>query len=250
MNSSPTLKLIRDSTLIGLLLAVPLGVFANSISDQISAQRPNWLYVLAAFELVSIAILARVSLFWRQQANGEELTTNPREMAVHEVRSPGTYTTLGAAMSAAQHEVFFMGISAKRSVTSDDFRRALDLRSARHLRLRILLTDPASSAYVARAREEGEDHETWKADYGTTVARLKSFKDLHGLDVELRLTNLYPIWRAIGIDNNTLLISHFLPGKRGTESLQFEIHSDETELAYGWFKYFQIGWKEAKEVPL
>lgn len=257
--SSYLTRTVRDSLLIGVLLGVPAGVFANTISSTLSQPRPNWLYVTTASLLVITAILVRVLVGLIIQLNATD-TIMPQHLdgsatqahlingIVH--RPAEDRLSLGDIMSEAERDVLFFGIIAKRSVNEDSFRRALERSGRSQIKIRFLLLDPYCSAFSERAEEEREDADAWRSDYEATIARLRAYKKTLGVDISLRITENYPIWRVMILDSDRVCLSPFLPRMRGTEAMQYDLSQSGSQLAYGWVKYSQVCWDEAREVML
>jgi hypothetical protein len=235
---------VRDSVLISVLLGIPAAVFATSISNALSKKEPDWVYVAFAISFVVSAVLIRIVLG----------LVGGNQTAAQEESQHGTVQSrprsLAEALGDANSEVVFEGVIAKRSINDDAFRRTLERGDKRHLRIRLLLLDPKSSTFDQRAIDEGESAKSWRLDLQATLERLSLYKREIGRDIECRLSSDYPAWRMIIVDRTTVLVSTFLPSRRGTESTQHVYHLPSDELAHGFIQSFQGRWKRARKVEL
>ncbi|MFI0219753.1 hypothetical protein [Streptomyces lydicus] len=84
----------------------------------------------------------------------------------------------------------------------------------------------------------------------TTVSRLASHKNSANLDIRLRFSSAYPVWRAIIVDREQVHVSVFLPGRRGIEADQYSMKKPEEQIAHAVIKSYQLAWKQAQEVAL
>jgi len=241
-------QLLRESMLIAVALGIPAGVLSNAISNALFAQEPNWPYAAIVTLLIGTAVLLRVALrlntILKVALAGSAPGTRIRKVPASERRS------VGGLLLSAREEIVFFGISGKRTVTEDFFRRALERMEHREIRIRFLLLDPLCEAFDARAKEEGEPTGSWGADLETTAARLSAYKRHMALDVRLKYYASYPIWRAIVIDREKVFVSVFLPGKRGTEASQYILSKNDEELAQGIIKAYLVAWKSGRELDL
>ncbi|MFJ3642000.1 hypothetical protein ACIPRD_19900 [Streptomyces sp. NPDC090108] len=238
-------SIARDSLLIATVVGIPAGVLADSVSQALNAKKADWLYVVAVTLAILVLVLLRL-LIAMYRAGGFGAGANIRI----EKMAPVDRTSLADVLLDAREEVVFYGISAKRSVTEDSFRRSLERLEYRNLRIRFLLLDPSCSAFVERARDEGESADAWRADMQTTISRLSAHKASSNLDIRLRMSSRYPVWRAIIVDREQVYVSTFLPGKRGTEAHQYALKRSEEEVAHGIIKSYRLSWKESREVEL
>ena len=243
--------LVRDSILITIAVGVLAGVLATWISNGLFSAHPHWEYVVFVILIFVLLLAGRllVALYTSIRSLSAEMQQSRTNVAITKT-APSGRVALGDVLLKARNEIVFFGISAKRSVTDDTFRRALERIENRQLRLRFLILDPSCSAFEERAQEQGEPSDTWRADQQTTTSRLSAYKRLMNLNIELRYFSSYPIWRAIIIDREQVFVSTFLPGKRGTEACQYSLNAANEELAYGLVKFYHTTWKQAREVQL
>ena len=237
---------LRDSIIIALILGIIAGVLSISISNALFARKPNWEYVLTVVLFIAILLLARFSITLYSAVKDLSSRVQGGSTTITKTEPP-LRVTLGEALLNARTELVFFGISAKRSVTDDAFKRAIEHLEDHQLRIRFLLLDPSSEAFVQRVRDEGESSDAWNADQQVATSRLGSYKRRLNLNIELRYFDSYPIWRAIIIDREEVFVSVFLPGKRGTEVSQYRLSRVNEELAYGIINAYHTAWHEARE---
>jgi hypothetical protein len=201
--------------------------------------------------IIALLITGRWAIALRVSPHSLTTEAENSEINVAVVKKiPRERVSLGQLISNAHDEVVFFGISAKRSVTDDKFRRTLEQLSNPKIRIRFLLLDPVCAAFDERAQEEGEPSEAWRSDLQTTTTRLSAYKHRMNLDIQLRFFSVYPIWRAIIVDRKQVYVSVFLPGKRGTEAFQYHLSVENEELAYGLIKTYHTIWEQSREVSL
>jgi len=240
---------LRDSMVIALIIGIVAGVLSISISSALFSRKPNWEYIVTVILLISVLLLARFcfTLYFSIRSLSARIPITNVAITKSE---PPVRITLGEALLRARTELVFFGISAKRSVTDDAFRRTLERMEDPQLRLRFLLLDPSSEAFARRARDEGESPEAWNSDQNVTTNRLKAFKQQLNLNVELKYFSFYPVWRAIIVDREEVFVSVFLPGRRGTEAAQYRLSKVNEELAFGIINSYYTAWQDAKEKAL
>lgn len=246
MRDYSLLRILRDSLLMAVVLGIPAGVLSNAISNALFSHRPNWLYALSVTLIVIVLVLLYV--IFRLYSILRAALSNPGTPTAIEKLLPAHRKSVGDLILEARNEIAFFGISAKRTVTEDAFRRSLERIEHRGIRIRFLLLDPSCEAFEERAREEGEPSDAWRADLQTTMTRLRAYRNNMSLDIQLRYFSTYPIWRAIIVDRERVYVSTFLPGRRGTESIQYIMSGVDEQLAYGIIKSYTVAWKNAREV--
>lgn len=231
-------RAVRDSVLLILLLGIPAAVFANSISDALRGKRPDWSYITLAALIILVIVSGRVivGLLSQLRATGT--------VRIEEEGNLGNSMTLGKAIRNARKEVDFMGIAAKRSVGEDELKRVLAARVGTTFRLRFLLLNPDSPAFIARAVEEHESPDTWRLELAATIDRLRRYRAAYQLDIQVKLSSSFPVWRLILIDDEQAWINVFLPEHRGTESPQHKFDAVLPDMAYGFARMFQAAWEE------
>ena len=239
-------KAARDSMAIATALGIPATVLSGSLSRALSAGRPGALYVVTVILAVVTTVLVRLVFAMQERVR---ILRGEQAKGIEKAK-PSDRLSLADVIQGAREEVVFFGVSAKRTVTEDGFRRSLELPENRNLRLRFLLLDPSSSAFEQRARDEGEPADTWRADIRTTIARLAACKAGRNMDIRVRFSSEYPIWRGMMVDRDRIFVSVFLPGRRGTEADQYAMSRVDEELGYGIGKCVQLSWKNAREVRL
>lgn len=242
---------IRDSIIITIAVGVLTGVLATWISNGLFSTRPNWEYAIFSILAFLLLLAGRLVIALNVSIRTLSVKLEHGTANVAIIKTPPSgRVALGEVLLKAHNEIVFFGISAKRSVTDDAFRRSLERIENRQIRIRFLILDPSCEAFEERAREEGEPSDTWRADQQTTKGRLSAYKNMFNLNIELRYFSVYPILRAIIIDREQVYVSIFLPGKRGTEACQYALSAADEELAYGFVKLYHTTWKQAREVGL
>lgn len=157
---------------------------------------------------------------------------------------------LSKVATTAKASVDFCGITAGGSVGTDSFRDALRASASANIAFRFLLLHPASDAFERRAEEEEEPPEAWRLTLFATLYRLATYRQTIGAEVSVRLTSSDPAWRLMIVDHETVFVNSYLPGKRGTESTQYLIPSDHSELTSGFRSYFSTLWDNGVAVNL
>lgn len=235
--------------MITLILGILSGVLGTSISNALFSKKPDWQYIVLAILFVSFCVLARFTAALYVGIRKGQIDAPAGHVAITKTGPPAR-VSLGEALQTAREELVFFGVSAKRSVTDDIFKSALAQMADPQLRIRFLLLDPESKAFEQRAHDEGEPPETWRSDQQTTISRLSAYKRTRGFNVELRFFAFYAIWRAIIVDRETVFVSVFLPGRRGTEASQYRITKATEELAFGIINSYHTAWHDARSAAL
>lgn len=149
----------------------------------------------------------------------------------------------GSLLSEVQSEICFMGIIAKRTVTSDEFKAFLTARAGRPTRIKFLLLDPDSPIFNQRATDENESSTAWKQDLISTIHRLEHYRKTFNTHIEVRLYDTYPIWRTIILDKQKVVLNFFLKGRRGTESDQVILSNSEDHWTRAYIEQFDAIWE-------
>jgi hypothetical protein len=163
---------------------------------------------------------------------------------------PQAIQGLSRISATAKSGVDFCGITAGGSVGTDSFRDALRMSAETEIAFRFLLLHPACDAFERRAEEEEEPPEAWRLTLFATLHRLSTYRQTIGADISVRLTSSDPVWRLMIVDHKTVYVNSYLPSKRGTESTQYVIPSNLSELASGFRSYFSTLWENGVAVRL
>jgi hypothetical protein len=244
--------LIWQSAFILLLLGIPVAVFANSISDTLSSSRPDWTYVIASVLLIISAILIRLMVTLirsinRLQRRLDDVASIPHPSGLEMCHESAKLIDV---IRQAKREVLFIGVAGKRSIADDGIRRFLEQNGHRQLKIRILLLDPESKSFSARAREEKESVKAWKSDYASTIQRVKDYNKQLKCAISVRHTAEFPIWRLMVADGSNVWLNTFLMERRGTESTQWKTSYPSSEIAYGLIRGAEALWERSDEVAL
>jgi hypothetical protein len=167
-----------------------------------------------------------------------------------EALPPRAMHGLSGVATIAKTSVDFCGITAGGSVGTDSFRDALRVSASANIAFRLLLLHPACEAFERRAEEEEEPPEAWRLTLFATLHRLATYRQTIGADISVRLTSSDPVWRLMIVDHETVYINSYLPRKRGTESTQYVIPSNLSELTSGYRSYFSALWNGGVAVGL
>ncbi|HEV7769309.1 MAG TPA: hypothetical protein VGO66_01480 [Solirubrobacterales bacterium] len=157
---------------------------------------------------------------------------------------------LSGVATTAKASIDFCGITAGGSVGTDSFRDALRTSASANIAFRFLLLHPACDAFERRAEEEEEPPEAWRLTLFATLHRLSTYRQTIDADVSVRLISSDPVWRLMIVDRETVYVNSYLPRKRGTESTQYVIPPDLSELTSGFCSYFSTLWENGVAVGL
>src|SRR5690606_3554034 len=130
MNRKQIGSLIGSSGVITMVVALPAGLFADAFAHALSSREPDWLYiacaVLTCLTLILVNLL--VHLVRSGRAAGGSGSGPPTGGSAGGdggadlvTRSPADRVSLGELVASAKRELWFHGVSAKRSVTEDSF---------------------------------------------------------------------------------------------------------------------------------
>lgn len=233
-------RIVRDSVIIGFVVAVVAGVF----TDAISAARSRGEYSFVVALLLGALLLIT---FWAACVLMAEVRTLRRNLGSAgipgcQIRSTDKLA-LASLLDEARAEVCFLGITGKRSFSDDQFKRFLTQHAGSSVRLRILLLDPNSDAFARRAEEERESVSSWKQELAATIDKLRHYQQIYGVKIEIRYYDLFPVLRLIAIDGRKIVVNFFLEGKRGTESSQMTFDNPASDLAGFFVKSFNAIWQ-------
>jgi hypothetical protein len=234
------MRLIRDSVIIAFTVGVVASVFANSISAARARGDYSFLLMLLFAALTVIAGWATILLLL--EVKGLRRSLGLAGIPGCEIRAVDKLT-LASVLDEARTEVCFLGITAKRSFSDDQFKNFLTKHSGKAMRLRVLLLDPDSEAFARRAEEEKESVASWKQEHAATIHKLGHYQKTYGVQIEVHFYEVYPVLRLIIVDNKKVVANFFLEGKRGTESSQIVFEDSSSDLACFLLKWFNVVWR-------
>lgn len=234
------LKVLQRTGISAFVLGVVSSIFASFYYKALDTRD----YKIVA--ILSLAVTSIVLLVISAGAIHSLLRQNvtPATSAIVPKTGPDRLD-FDAFVQQAQRRVDFMGIIAKRSVNSDNFKAFLASRRDMSFEFRFLLLDPKCSAFAQRAADENESADAWLSDLQATVSRLFHYAVKYNISVKIRLYNLYPVWRLMIRDDTVVAANTFQMGMRGTESSQVVLDMSRHELARAFAKVFETTWSGA-----
>lgn len=208
---------LQDYKITAILTLIVLGIFALSLAVSVSS-----------------ALIREIR--WHERQNMR-------------IRVDSDRVQMRELLSEVQECFCFMGIIAKRTVNSDEFKIFLNRKRDSGLQVRFLLLDPRSPVFEQRAIDENESVEAWISDLKATVNRLLHYATKYNVQVEARLYPFYPTWRLMIRDADNVVVNMFLKGMRGTESSQLDIPGISSELGQAFVNHFYTTWEHsAREI--
>jgi len=151
--------------------------------------------------------------------------------------------TSDEAAEVADNSLYFLGISAKRTISSPGFRSLLERVPRESIRLRFLLLDPDSPNLDRKAKDEGDSPEAWRRDISATLSRLRELQEKHSKLIEVRVYSEFPVWRLTIIDEKRAIVHFFPSQKQGPESPQLDLLKGEGSYFEPLFKEFCEIWE-------
>ncbi|HTB50029.1 MAG TPA: hypothetical protein VK701_03555 [Solirubrobacteraceae bacterium] len=219
----------RTSAILGGVLLLIAGAVASILVTSVPLG-----YVVAVAVVLAVAYVATVVIA-RMSRELQRLKSGGRDArlalgAIYD-DSEAAKKDLYGAIETAQEEIFVVGISHRSLLGDDNFFNALDVfLSKRNARLVMLFADPASSGLAQRARDEGDEPQTFAADIRANRMRLFVWASRRGYtsSVEIRYYDGYPAWRLEKIDDRELFVSSYPQGSTGQHSVV--LRCERTEL--------------------
>lgn len=219
---------------------IPIGTPPLQITD------PLWKLALGimGFIMVCVGLLFVVrerKIFVSENQKKNDSKDSDSLKNIHLVQKSQQHDT-GELFNEVETEICFLGIIAKRTVNSDAFKRFLTSKRNTSVNIKFLLLDPDSQVFLQRAHDENESVTAWKQDLYSTIERLQHYKQEYNISIEVRLYNIYPIWRIIVINKRKIVMNFFLKGKRGTESDQIVMTDINNDWAQAYIEYVELLW--------
>jgi hypothetical protein len=230
-------RIIRDSVVLVFIVGVAASVFASHLYE--AYKRGEYWYI-ATLSLGGLLLWAALSIAVLLREAG--VGGKRREPAIDIVSGSGK-KTLPDVLPLVKSEVGFMAIIGERSVKHDKFKEFVSRGAGGTMHVRLLLLDPETVIFSERAAEEREKAQLWRQDLDGTLQRVKHYREMYNANIDVRLYNVYPVWRIILIDDSKVLVNVFLPGKRGSESDQVVLSDVNSELSKAFKKYFDVVWE-------
>jgi hypothetical protein len=145
-------------------------------------------------------------------------------------------------LAQARNEFAFWGISAKSMLSDEDFRQVL-LRVGRSgCEFRFLFLDPDSLHLSTKAAEEGDTAEGWRQEIRANVARVQRLCDEHGVRIQVRYYDEYPVFRVFFVDD-LAYFGWYPPDGQGIKSPFARIAGSRTSLHYPLRLAFENHWR-------
>jgi hypothetical protein len=185
---------------------------------------------LVAGAYVAIVVIARMSRELEHLKRGG----SDARLALRAIYddSDAAKKDLYSAIETAETEVTIVGISLRSLLSDDNFLAAVDaFLSKRNARLVILFADPVSDGLAQRARDEGDEPETFAADVRTNRRRFFVWASRRGYEscVNIRYYDGYPAWRVEMIDDRELFASSYPQGSTGQHSVVLRCERSEQQ---------------------
>jgi hypothetical protein len=230
-------RIIRDSLVLVFIVGVSASFFASHLYE---AYKHGEYWYIATLSLGGLLLWASMSIAVLIRAAG--VGGKQREPAINIV-SGSAKKTLPDVLPMVKSEVSFMAIIGERSVKHDKFKEFVSRGAGGTMHVRLLLLDPDTVVFAQRAAEERERAELWRQDLDGTLQRVKHYREMYNANIDVRLYNVYPVWRIILIDDSKVLVNIFMPGRRGSESDQVVFDDVNSELSRAFKKYFDVVWE-------
>jgi hypothetical protein len=136
----------------------------------------------------------------------------------------------------------FWGISAKSLLSNDTF-NGLMIRKARgSCVFRFLILSPTSRHVALKAVEEGDSPEGWKNEIEANIIRLRSFREEHHVNIEVRVYDQAPTFRGLFINSDMLYLGWYPPGAQGRHSPFLHLRNSEASLYHPIRSEFEDLW--------
>ena len=194
--------------------------------------------------LTSATTLCWVYL-WKRNVSHDHLPRLLGITAAHEGPNEG----VEAMFDSARTSIDFWGVSANRTARSPLATAALKRVGSHGGSVRFMLLEPRCSSVVRRAAEEGEDPAAWSGEIRGTVTRLKRLAERESIDIQVRYSSEYPIWRMVILDRDRILLNWFLPRRPGHHSPMTVIGATDEGLFWPLQRSFEEAWNRAKPPP-
>ena len=129
------------------------------------------------------------------------------------------------ALSICKNNIMFLGIAANKLVNSLEFEKAIKRCNRSSKPTRFLLSHPDNVMLKYAASRSQKDIAAFKDKVTYSLNKLKSLKQDHGYNIEVRLyksvgENGPPSFRLFFVDESSVLVSYYILGEgEGSESV-------------------------------
>lgn len=236
-------KLILPSAILSFIVGILGNIYASYYYDALQKEQYHTTLLLTLFILLVFSSSLAAALFVRLHATIQE--TNLQSFSF---RSGNEKMTFDDLVTETRQKFKFLGIIAKRSVNSDSFISFLEKHRNSTLELQFLLLDPSSAAFEQRAKDERESADSWRADLEATISRLHHYAAEYRVNIQIRLYDVYPVWRLMIKDDSVVVANMFLPLKRGTQSSQIVSKVPDSEIGQCFLCQFDTMWARGTQI--
>jgi hypothetical protein len=201
---------------------------------------------LAWSAAVGGVLISASTLWWGYQVRRRTAHDHLRRILGIAMAREGPNEEVEAMFDSARTSIDFWGVSANRTARSPLATAAMKRVGSHGGSVRFLLLVPQCSSVARRAAEEGEDPAAWSGEIRGTVTRLERLAERESIDIQVRYTTEYPIWRMVILDRDRILLNWFLPRRPGHHSPMAVITATEDGLFWPLQRSFEETWNRAE----
>jgi hypothetical protein len=153
--------------------------------------------------------------------------------------------TLEKQIALCKNSFYFLGISAKRTVSAPELQEKLIEIGKKGGEIRFLLMNPKSPTLKRKADDEGDDWNAWKKDIEAQINRLKAIGKNNNIKISVKLYDEFPIWRMVIIDTSKMYLHYFLSEQQGPQSPLLEIEEKKNGIFHSFYREYLELWNRS-----
>lgn len=147
-----------------------------------------------------------------------------------------------------ENRICFFGISARTTTHNPNFEKKIKCMPPGS-EIQFLLLNPYCDVLKEKARDEGETPDAWVNDINSSIHRLRDLAQTyarHNIKIEVKIHDLFPMWRMLILDDDKIFLNYFLSAQRGSQSPMLEINKEKNGIFNAYEIQFKKAWAEAK----
>lgn len=156
------------------------------------------------------------------------------------------------ALEKTETFFYFLGVSAKSTANDKEIENQFIRMAQRSgYEIRFLLMSPSAIENIrARAKDENDDHDAWILDMKSSIFRLKKTAERHGLNIQIRLYDEYPLWRMVIIDKKNVFLNYALYSRKINDSPLIKMSNNNDALCNTFIQSFELLWNKSSTLTL
>ena len=156
------------------------------------------------------------------------------------------------ALEKTETFFYFLGVSAKSTANDKEIENQFIRMAQRSgYEIKFLLMSPSAIENIrARAKDENDDPDAWILDMKSSILRLKKTAERHGLNIQIRLYDEYPLWRMVKKKKKNVFLNYALYSRKINDSPLIKMSNNNDALSNTFIQSFDLLWNKSSTLTL